>query len=364
MHLSQLIAHLEGVAPRTYQESYDNSGLIVGYTAMEVTGVLLCLDALESVVEEAIERGCNVVIAHHPIVFGGLKSFTGKSYVERVVMKAIQAGVAIYAIHTNLDNVRVGVNARICERLGLRNTQILVPKTRQIKQLVTYVPVAEADKVRTALFEAGAGKIGNYTEASFNAVGAGTYKGNDASNGFAGERNVRHYEAETRIEVVFELHLEGAVMRALRSSHPYEEIAYGIYTLENAHNDIGAGMIGELLQPMDEVAFLQHLKTNLKTDCVKHTALRNRPIERVAVCGGSGSFLLRNAIGAKADIFVTADFKYHEFFDAEGKIIIADIGHYESEQYTIDLLYDLLLPMIGEGLLLKTETVTNPVRYF
>jgi dinuclear metal center YbgI/SA1388 family protein len=365
MLLSQLIAAVERVAPRSYQESYDNSGLLIGSPNTEVRGVLLCLDTLENIVEEAVERGCNVIIAHHPIIFSGLKSLTGKNYVERVVIKALQNGVAIYVAHTNLDNMRTGVNAKICERIGLQNTRILVPKSRIIKQLVTYIPVAQADIVRSALFAAGAGNIGNYSEASFNTIGAGTYKGNDASNAFAGEKNVRHYEAETRLEVVFEQHLEGAVLAALRKTHPYEEIAYGIFTLENQHNDIGSGMIGTLAEPMTEADFLKNLKGNLATNCIRHTALRNKMIEKVAVCGGSGSFLLRNALAQSADAFVTADFKYHEFFDAEGKIVICDVGHFESEQYTIDLLHEILSPVMEHDIpLYKTEIVTNPVFYY
>lgn len=365
MLLSQLITAIERVAPRNYQESYDNSGLLVGNPSTEVRGVLLCLDTLENIVEEAVERGCNIIIAHHPIIFSGIKSLTGKNYVERVVIKALQNGLAIYVAHTNLDNVRTGVNAKICERIGLQNTKILVPKSRIIKQLVTYVPVAQADEVRSALFATGAGNIGNYSEVSFNSIGAGTYKGNDASNAFAGAKNTRHYEAETRIEMIFEPHQEGAVLSALRKSHPYEEVAYNIFSLENQHNDVGSGMIGTLAEPMTEADFLEMLKGKLATNCIRHTALRHKMIERVAVCGGSGSFLLRNALAQSADAFVTADFKYHEFFDADGKIVICDVGHFESEQYTIDLLHEILSPIMEDDIpLYKTEIVTNPVFYY
>jgi dinuclear metal center YbgI/SA1388 family protein len=364
MQLQQLIAHIERIAPRPYQENYDNSGLLTGNPLQEVTGVLLCLDSLEAVIDEAIAKNCNVVIAHHPIIFGGIKSLTGKNYVERIVIKAIQHRIAIYACHTNLDNVRAGVNAKICERLGLQNTRILAPKSRLCKQISTYVPVSDAEQVRSALFAAGAGTIGNYAEASFNAIGAGTYKGNDASNGYKGEKNVRHYEAETKIEMLFAQHLEGQIIAALRSSHPYEEIAYNIITLDNAHNDIGSGMIGSYEDAIDEHFFLEFLKTQFATGCVRHTALRQKQIKTVAVCGGAGSFLLRNAIAAKADVFVTADFKYHEFFDADNQIIIADIGHYESEQYTIDLFMELLAPVIAETPMFKTSVVTNPVFYY
>ncbi|MEY4927187.1 MAG: hypothetical protein RI894_1623 [Bacteroidota bacterium] len=364
MVLSTLISTLERFAPSAYQESYDNSRLIVGNLQQTVTGVLLCLDTLESIVDEAIETDCNVIIAHHPIVFSGLKSLTGRNYVERVVLKAIKNDIAIYACHTNLDNVRAGVNAKICARLDLKNTRILAPKSRIIKQLSTYVPVDDAAEVRDALFAVGAGKIGNYSETSFNSVGAGTFKGNDLSNAHSGKKNVRHYEAETKIELVFEAHQEAAVLRALHQSHPYEEIAYNIISLENVNKAIGAGMIGELDTPLNETDFLQLLKNQFNAACVRHTPFLNKPIKTVAVCGGSGSFLLRNAISAKADVFVTADFKYHEFFDADNHLVIADIGHYETEQFTIDLFEEILKQNFVDLRILKTNINTNSVRYF
>ncbi len=364
MVLSTLISTLERFAPPAYQESYDNSRLIVGNPQQTVTGVLLCLDALESIVDEAIETKCNVIVAHHPIVFSGLKSLTGRNYVERVVLKAIKNDIAIYACHTNLDNVRAGVNAKICERLELKNTRILAPKSKIIKQLSTYVPVDDAGEVRNALFAAGAGHIGNYSETSFNTVGAGTFKGNDLSNGYSGKKNVRHYEAETKIELVFEAYQEAAVLRALYDSHPYEEVAYNIITLENANKGIGAGMIGELGAWLSEADFLNLLKKQFNVTCVRHTPFLDRPIKTVAVCGGAGSFLLRNAIAAKADVFVTADFKYHEFFDAENHLIIADIGHYETEQFTIDLFEEILTRDFTDLRILKTSINTNSVRYF
>ncbi len=364
MVLSVIIAALERFAPPSYQESYDNSRLIVGNPQQAVSGVMLCLDCLESVVDEAIEAGCNLIIAHHPIVFSGLKSLTGRNYVERVVLKAIKNDIAIYACHTNLDNVRAGVNAKICERIGLKNTRILAPKSQIIKQLSTYVPVDDAAKLRDALFAAGGGNMGNYSETSFNTVGAGSFKGNDASNGYKGEKNLRHYEAETKIELIFESYREGAILKALHENHPYEAVAYNIIKLENAANEVGAGMIGELETPLDEKDFLQLLKNQFHVPAVRHTNFLNKPIKRVAVCGGSGSFLLRNAIGAKADVFVSGDFKYHEFFDAENHLVIADIGHYESEQFTIDLFEEVLGASFSDLKILKTKINTNSVHYF
>ena len=377
MHLHTLIDSLERLAPRSFQEGYDNSGLLVGNPAAEVRGVLVCLDATEAVIVEALERGCNVVVAHHPIVFKGLKTFTGRTYVERVVMDAIRYDVALYAIHTNLDNVRAGVNAKIAERIGLHHTTILQPKKGIIKQLSTYVPIAHLSTVRAALFAAGGGTTSgsHYTETSFNTVGAGTFKGDATSNGFSGEREVRHTEAEIKLEMLYDTHRERALLAALHAAHPYEEVAYNLVALENTHPNVGAGMVGTLAQPMPEAGFLSHLKTVLPTACIRHTALRGKPVERVAICGGAGSELLPQAIAAGADAFVTADFKYHQFFDAEGRTVIADIGHYETEQFTIELLYEHIAALrtrlaqhdeanFTPFSVFPTEINTNPVYYY
>lgn len=363
MKIQQLIQHIEQFAPPAYQESYDNSGLIVGNNLTEITGVILCLDSIEAVVEEAIEKKCNLIIAHHPIVFSGLKRFNGHNYIERTIIKAIKNDIAIYACHTNLDNVRNGVNAKIAEKLGLVNTQILMPKSNILKKLAVFVPQKEAEEVRTALFNAGAGKIGNYDEASFNINGTGTFRANEKANPHVGVIGQRHQEPETKIEVIFPFNIQSKVIASMLKTHPYEEVAYDILTLDNQYHEIGSGMIGELPQEMDEVAFLNFLKKTMQTNCVRYTNLLNKPIKRVAVCGGAGQFLLRQAVQQKADIFITADFKYHQFFDAEDRIIIADIGHYESEQFTIDLFYELITNKFDTFAVYKTAIHTNPVNY-
>ena len=363
MIIQEVIRYLESVAPPSYQESYDNAGLIVGHPEMELTGVLLCLDSLETVVDEAILKNCNLIIAHHPIVFSGLKRFNWRTYIERTVMKAIKNDIAIYAAHTNLDNVRTGVNARISDQLGLTNTQILAPKGGTLKKLFTFIPTSKADQVRNALFAAGAGKIGNYDEASFNLVGAGTFRPQNGANPYIGQVGKRHMEAEVKLEVIFQQHLQSKIIRALLNNHPYEEVAYDIVSLDNKNNEIGSGMVGDLPEPMDEKTFLKFVKTEMNTPVIRHSALLNKPVKRVAVCGGAGSFLLNRAIGAGADIFITADYKYHQFFDADGQIVIADIGHFESEQFTIDLFYDLLSKKFNNFALHKTEVNTNPVKY-
>ncbi|MDB5007919.1 MAG: Nif3-like dinuclear metal center hexameric protein [Mucilaginibacter sp.] len=364
MKLSQLTAYLESLAPLAYQEEYDNAGLIVGQPEQEVYQALISLDCTEAIVDEAIATNCQVIISHHPIVFRGLKKFNGKTYVERVVEKAIRNNIAIYAIHTNLDNIMSGVNAKICETLGLKNCRILAPKHNILKKLVTYVPVSHADEVRDALFAAGAGNIGNYSEVSFNAAGTGTFMGNDYTDPYVGEPGKRHLENEIRIETIYPAILESKILMALVLAHPYEEVAYDLYTLTNQHQEVGAGMIGELEAPVEEEAFLFDIKEKMRAHVIRHTALTGRPIKKVAVCGGAGGFLLKQAIAAGADIFITADFKYHEFFDAEGKLVIADIGHFESEQFTQQLLYEIIRKKFSNFAIRLTEVNTNPVKYF
>jgi len=325
---------------------------------------LISLDCTEAVVDEAVATDCQVIISHHPIVFGGLKKFNGKTYVERVVEKAIRNNIAIYAIHTNLDNIMNGVNAKICETLGLKNCHILVPKHNLLKKLVTYVPGSHANEVRNALFNAGAGNIGNYSETSFNAEGTGTFKGNDQANPYVGEPGKRHLEKEVRIETIYPVTLESKILMALVLTHPYEEVAYDLYPLTNQNQQVGSGMIGELDIPVAEEEFLYSIKEKMRTHLIRHTAFTGRQIKKVAVCGGAGGFLLKQAIAAGADIFITADYKYHEFFDAEGKLIIADIGHFESEQFTQQLLYEIIRKKFTNFAVRLTEVNTNPVKYF
>jgi dinuclear metal center YbgI/SA1388 family protein len=364
LKLHELTTYLESIAPLAYQEDYDNSGLIVGNGNQEVTQGLISLDCTEAVVDEAIRTGCQVIISHHPIVFKGLKKFNGKTYVERVVEKAIRHNIALYAIHTNLDSVTDGVNARICQVLGLKNPRILSAKNGILKKLVTYVPLSHAATVRDALFKAGAGQVGDYSECSFNAEGTGTFKAGQGTNPYVGQPGEQHHEAETRIETIYPAHLESKILMALFLNHPYEEVAYDLYNLTNQHQQVGAGMIGELENAVGEIEFLGSLKSNLKAAVIRHTQLKGKPVKKVAVCGGSGGFLLKQAIAAGADVFVTADYKYHEFFDAEDKIVIADVGHFESEQFTQHLLFEIIQKKFSNFALRLTEINTNPIKYF
>ncbi len=365
MQVKDITAAIEAVAPLIYQESYDNSGLQVGNNSDELTGVLITLDVTEQVLDEAIARGCNMVVCHHPVIFSGLKRITGRNYVERIVYKAIKNDIIIYAAHTNLDNMYTGVNAKIAEKLGLTNIKILAPKTDTLSKLYTYAPMEAAPKVLEALFAAGAGHVGKYSECSFNAPGTGTFRAAEDATPAIGEAGgKREWVDEVKIEVLVERHQQAAVLRALFSTHPYEEVAYELIPLPNANQQIGAGMVGTLPQPMDETAFLGLLKQQMKAGIIRHTELSGKKIQKVAICGGSGSFLLNDAICAGADVFVTADYKYHQFFDAEGKIIIADIGHYESEQYTGEIFEAILKEKFPTFAVLLSNSSTNPVKYF
>ncbi|PQJ72539.1 Nif3-like dinuclear metal center hexameric protein [Polaribacter butkevichii] len=363
MIIKDITNYLEKLAPLNYAEDFDNVGLLVGNYNTTIAGVLVTLDTLEETVEEAIAKNCNLIVSFHPIVFGGLKKLNGNSYVERVVLKAIKNDIAIYATHTALDNSKNGVSAKMCEVLGLENTKILIPKKGIIKKLTTYVPNANAVTVRNALFSAGAGSMGNYNNCSFNALGESTYKGNENSNPTLGEKGVDHTEKETQISVVFESKYEAAILRALNEHHPYEEVAYEILTTENVHQNIGMGMIGELPTEMDEKAFLLYVKKTMKTACIRHSVLLNKKIRKVAVLGGSGSFAISNAKRAGADAYISADFKYHEFFKAENSILLADIGHYESEQFTKNLLVDYLTKKFSNFAVILSEKSTNPIYY-
>lgn len=364
MKIADIVNYLESLAPSSSQESYDNSGLIVGDRNTEISNALIALDCTEPIVEEAIEKNCNLIIAHHPIVFKGLKKITGANYVERTILKAIKNDIAIYAIHTNLDNYKLGVNKKIGDLLGIESPQILAPVSNKLVKLAVFCPNDHAAAVKDALFNAGAGQIGDYAECSFSSDGNGTFKALDNAKPFVGNNGERHTENEVKIEVLVSTHILSKCISAMLNAHPYEEVAYDCIPVLNKNKDEGAGMIGNLKSPMDEDQFLQFVKETFNCGIIRHTNKLNKPIKKVAWCGGSGSFLLRTAMAKKADIFITGDFKYHEFFDAENRIMIADIGHFESEQYTIELIDELLRKKFTTFAPCLTEINTNPVKYF
>lgn len=364
MKLKEITQYLESLAPLSSQESYDNSGVIVGDINTEIKQALICLDSTEAIVDEAIETGCNLIIAHHPIVFKGLKSLTGKNYVERVVLKCIKNDIALYAIHTNLDNFRFGVNDEIGRRLGLTDLKILEPKKGVLNKLTVFVPSQNREQVAQTMFNAGAGFIGNYKECSFYGEGTGTFTAVEGADPYIGAVGISEKVAENKLEMLVSSHQLSSVVSAIKASHPYEEVAYDVVALQNANQYEGAGMVGKLPQPMEVKEFLAFVKKQFGCGVIRHTKLVKEKVETVAFCGGSGAFLLTNAIRSKADIYITGDFKYHEFFDAEEKIIIADIGHFESEQYTINLLSDVLTKKFPNFALRLTKINTNPINYF
>ena len=363
MTIRDITTAIEEIAPLKYAEDFDNVGLLVGDYSTQVTGILVTLDTLEAVVDEAIEKQCNLIVSFHPIIFSGLKKINGTTYVERVVLKAIKNDIAIYAIHTALDNSVQGVSAKMAEVLGLQNTKVLLPKQGLIKKLTTYVPKKDADKVRKALHKAGAGDIGNYSDCSFNIDGYGTYKGNEDANPTIGEKGKLHTENETFISVIFEKHLEKKLLSALFNTHPYEEVAYDIVATDNTHQHIGMGMVGELKSAVSEDEFFYLLKKKFSLKSIRHSRRLGKPIKKVAVLGGSGAFAISAARHSGADSYVSADFKYHDYYKAENQLILADIGHYESEQFTKNLLADYLTQKFRNFAVVLSEINTNPINY-
>jgi dinuclear metal center YbgI/SA1388 family protein len=363
MKIKEISLYLESIAPLAFQESYDNSGLTIGHQEMEVNAALLSLDVTEEVVDEAVHKKVNLIISHHPVIFSGIKSLTGRNYNERAILKAIKNDIAIYSMHTNIDNVMGGVNSKIAEKIGLTDTRILVPSKSKLCKLVTFVTEADAAVVREAIFSAGAGHIGKYDQCSYNLKGEGSFRGGDDATPYVGKKGKIHFEEEIRIETIFPKHLHNQIVNALLNAHPYEEVAYDIYPLENEYEMIGSGMIGSLEKPEEEEKVLMRIKEIFSLEYLKHTTLLGKKIKTIALCGGAGSFLLHDAIRAGADLFLSADFKYHQYFDADGKIVIADMGHYESEQFTLELFYELLMKKFPKFAVHFSDVNTNPIKY-
>jgi len=361
--IKDLTRFLESIAPLAYQESYDNSGLLVGNPDTEITGVLISLDCTEEIVREAVEKKCNLIVSHHPIVFKGLKKLTGSNYVERTVMAAINNDVALYAIHTNLDNVLPGVNRKLAEKIGLADLKILDQKLDTLTKLVTFTPKENREDILAAMHKAGAGNIGDYNSCSFRVTGTGRFVPGKNADPHIGKIGKLEEVEEERIEVIFPTYLKSGIIDALTAAHPYEEVAYYLTSLQNANQETGSGMIGTFKEPMPEEQFLEHLKQIFGLKVLRHTKLLGKPVKTVAVCGGSGSFLTRKAISKKVDVFVTSDIKYHEYFDAENKIILADIGHYESEIATTELLQQFISEKFTTFAVNLTTNTTNPILY-
>lgn len=363
MKVRDITHFLDTMAPPSLQESYDTIGLLVGDPETACTGILCCLDVTDAILDESLKNGCNLIVAHHPLIFGGIKQVNANEQTGRLIIKAIQHNISVYAIHTNLDNMLEGVNGKMAKRLGLSQCSVLLPKSGVLKKLITYVPVAQVEQVRTALFLAGAGQIGQYSECSFSSKGEGTFKAGIAASPYVGKVGVRHTENEVKLELIYPFYLEADLLTALNTAHPYEEVAYDLVPLTNTNQEVGAGLIGQLPAPLTPDEFLKRICEVFKTPLVRHTTLLNQPIHKVALCGGAGSFLISAALRAGAQAFITADLKYHDFFKAAAKLVLADIGHFESEQFTIDLLQERLAEKFPTFAVLKTSVSTNPVNY-
>ena len=363
MKIKEIVSALERFAPLPLQDGFDNAGLQIGLTDGETTGALLCLDVTEAVLDEAIASGCNLIISHHPLIFKGYKSITGKDYVERCILKAIKNDIVIYSAHTNLDNAPGGVNFKIAEKIGLKNVRILDPKESSLIKLVTFVPSAQAEEVRNALFTAGCGCIGNYDSCSYNTEGEGTFRAQEGSHPFCGTVGELHHETEVRIETILPEYKKGEVIRALLSKHPYEEPAYDLYPLHNSWAQVGSGIVGELEEPESELEFLKRIKRIFEVGCLKHNKLTGRLIQKVSLCGGAGAFLIPQAVRSGADVFITGEIKYHDYFGRETDILLAEIGHYESEQYTKEIFYSIIRDLFPNFALQFSKVNTNPIKY-
>ena len=364
MKIQEITALLEEWAPKDYAEDFDNVGLLVGNPQSKCSGVLITHDVIENVIDEAIRKSYNLIVCFHPIIFSGLKNLTGKTYVERIVKKAIKNDIAIYAIHTALDNQSKGVSYTLANALGLSNLQVLVPQKNTLKQLTTYVPKQNFSALLDKLYESGAGVLGQYDECSFITDGIGSFRGNENSQPYLGQKMIREKVDEIQLNLIFKKHLEQKVIQALFENHPYEEVAYELYSIDNSNQEIGMGSVGELKKEINEKEFLSMVEEKLETKFLRHSAMSDRKIKKVAVLGGSGSFAISNAKKIKADAFITADLKYHDFFQAENQLLLVDAGHYETERFTKKLIHDYLIEKIPNFAIALTNCITNPVKYF
>ncbi len=361
--IKDIASALEMFAPLPLQDDFDNSGLQIGLPEAEVTGVLLCLDVTEAVVDEAVASGCNLIVSHHPILFKPLKRITGCNYVERCIIKALSGGIAIYSAHTNMDNAPQGVNFRIADKIGLKNVRILLPKEDSLLKQSVYVPLSHADAVRKALFEAGCGSIGNYSSCSYNVQGYGTFKAGEGCSPFCGEVGELHKEEEVRIDTIMPSYLKSKVVKALLCAHPYEEPAFDIYPLKNSWDSVGTGVVGELPEECGETEFLIKLKETFNVGCVAHTQPTGKVIKKVALCGGAGGSFAQAAMNAGADVYITGEARYHDLFNYAPSMLMAVIGHYESEQYTMDIFLEILNREFPTLKVAKTAVNTNPLCY-
>lgn len=363
MRIRELLQTIEQIAPLPLQESFDNSGVQVGDTNQEAKGVLVCIDVTENVILEAVNLNCNLVVSHHPIAFRSFKSLTGKTYVERSMILAIKHDIVLYAAHTNLDNALQGINSHLAEMLNLQNVRILSPQKNNLLKLATFAPTTYAEAIRNALFNAGAGHIGNYDSCSYNLEGKGTFRAGKGTHPFCGNIGEIHTEQEVRIETILPAFRQKEVLRALMAVHPYEEPAYDLYPLANDWSGAGSGVVGTLPEEMDEEEFLYLLKDTFRLTTLQHSPFRGTPVRDVAICGGSGAFLIPKAMAYGADVFITGEAKYNDFYDVEDKLLLATIGHYESEVCSKEIFFDVLSKKYPTFAIHKSGFDINPVNY-
>jgi len=364
MKLKEITSYLDSAIPLSFQESYDNSGLQVGLPDNEITSALICLDVTEGVLEEAAGNRCDLIISHHPLIFNGIKKLAGRTVTERIISGAVKKDIAVYSAHTNLDILSSGVSRKMAEKLALENVTVLAPSENKLLKLVTYIPQSHAEKVRNAIFDAGAGVIGNYDKCGFTVPGTGSFRPNDMANPFVGEKGETHYENEIRFETILYSHLKTAVINALIDAHPYEEVAYDLYSLGNNNIESGLGCVGRLREAIPEVGFLQLVSETFGSNGIRHSGLTGKPVEKIALCGGAGASLIENAVRSGADVYLTADLKYHDFFRAENRILLVDAGHFETEKFSREILKELIIKKFPKFAVRFSETNTNPINYF
>lgn len=365
MTIQNIASHLNSWAPASTAEDYDNTGLLYGNPEAALSRILVSLDATEEVVEEAISKNCQLIISHHPILFKGLKKFNRRSYVSRALEKAIKNDVALFALHTNLDNDAAGVNLFLAEKLGLlpESLRILRPFHEKLIKLSYFVPVENHEEVLKAAHEAGAGRIGKYYDCSFSVQGRGRFTPGEGCDPSIGEIGKPEEVLEYKVDLIVPDFIFSTVLKSLREAHPYEELAYFASPVLNEWTDKGAGMIGRLPAATELHEFISLVKKSLGLKVLKYTQPVKEKVQSIAVCGGAGIFLLPDALSAGADVFLTSDVKYHEFFDAEGRIVLMDAGHFETEQFTSEGIVKNLSAQFPNIAVLLSETRTNPVNY-
>jgi dinuclear metal center YbgI/SA1388 family protein len=363
MKLKDLCSYLDSAVPLSFQEDYDNSGLQIGLPEKEISSAMITLDITEEVIDEAVSENCDVIISHHPLIFKGIKRISGRTFTERILYEAVKHNIAIYSSHTNLDVFSNGVSRKMAEKLKLQNVKVLAPLKNRLLKLVTYIPESHLEKVREALFKAGAGVIGNYDKCGFTTQGTGSFRGNEKAEPFIGKKGEIHFEKEIRFETVLFSHLKDEVIKALLTVHPYEEVAYDVFTLENINIEVGLGCVGELYEAMHEEDFLKFVSSVFDAKGVRFSKTTGKPVRKIAICGGSGASLLNNAINSGSDAFITADIKYHNYFDAENTILLVDTGHFESEKFSTEILYDLIIKKFPKFAVRFSESNRNPINY-